>query len=167
LGQQGHTYGIAFWIPLFGTGQRATDDYGFRSCMTPFINTCWDIRPEDVNYDANRKDYQTWAQVKEYFYGDYYPLTPYSLDASMWIAWQFNCPDTGKGMIEAFCREDSIYESARLRLNDLDPDAKYLVKDIDGGFKKEVSGSELMNRGLLLQTEKRPHAFIVTYEKIK
>jgi alpha-galactosidase len=167
IGQQGHTYGIAFWIPLFGTGQRATDDYGFRSCMTPFINTCWDMRPEDVNYDANRKDYQTWAQVKECFYGDYYPLTPYSLDASMWIAWQFNCPDTGKGMIEAFCREDSIYESARLRLNDLDSSAQYLVKDIDGGFKKEISGSELMNKGLLLQTEKRPNAFIVTYEKTK
>ncbi|MBR6461265.1 MAG: GH36 C-terminal domain-containing protein, partial [Verrucomicrobia bacterium] len=105
--------------------------------------------------------------VKEYFYGDYYPLTPHSLDASMWMAWQFNFPSAGKGMIEAFCRENSIYESARLRLNDLDSTAQYLVKDIDGGFKKEVSGSELMNRGLLLQTEKRPHAFIVTYEKIK
>ncbi len=70
-------------------------------------------------------------------------------------------------MVEAFCRADSIYESARLRLKELDSSAEYLVKDIDGGFKKQVSGSELMNKGLLLQTEECPHAFIITYEKIK
>ena len=39
-----------------------------------------------------------------YMLGDYYPLTPYSLQLDHWIAWQFNRPETGDGVVQAFRR---------------------------------------------------------------
>ena len=36
--------------------------------------------------------------------GDYYPLTSYSLQPDHWIAWQFNRPETGDGVVQAFRR---------------------------------------------------------------
>ena len=52
-----------------------------------------------------------WRSVAPYYYGDYYPLTPYSLDATDWVAWQFDCPEKDGGMVQAFRRGESPYES--------------------------------------------------------
>ena len=51
-------------------------------------------------------------QVTDYFSGDYYPLTRYSLDNAVWMAWQFDRPEIGEGVVQVFCRADSPYESA-------------------------------------------------------
>lgn len=166
VGNQGHTYGIASWIPLFGTGQRETDSYNRRSTMCPFMNTCYEMRPTDADYSANRQVMQEWTLMKPYYYGDYYPLTPYSLDATQWVAWQFNREDLQAGVVQAFRHSESIYDSIRVRLYGLDENARYLVKDVDGAFSKIVSGSELMQKGLRISSEEIPQAFIVTYKKV-
>ena len=32
-----------------------------------------------------------------YYYGDFHPYTPYGLENNIWMAWQFNNPELGKG----------------------------------------------------------------------
>ena len=48
-----------------------------------------------------------WRKAADYMLGDYYPLTPYSLAEDGWMAWQFDRPDLGEGMVQAFRRAQS------------------------------------------------------------
>ncbi|NIM47665.1 MAG: alpha-galactosidase, partial [Gemmatimonadales bacterium] len=53
--QQCHTYGIASWIPFYGTGVNQFESYGFRSVMCPHITLAYDMRNRDADYDAVRR----------------------------------------------------------------------------------------------------------------
>ena len=105
-----------------------------------------------------------WKEIGHYYIGDFYPLTPYSLENDVWMAWQFNRPDIGEGMVQVFRRADSFYESARFRLNDLDPDADYAIENFDIPDKISMSGRELMEKGLPIAIADQPCAIIITYK---
>ena len=64
------------------------------------------------------------------------------------MAWQFNRPETGTGMVQMFRREKSAEAVKTFRLNGLDPTADYEVTDLDCGTPRRISGKDLMNRGL-------------------
>jgi alpha-galactosidase len=83
------------------------------------------------------------------------------------MAWQFHRPDLGEGLVQAFRRDRSFYESARLRLRGLDANARYRVLNLDAPNPKELSGAELMEKGLALSITQQPGSAIVTYQKVK
>jgi len=92
------------------------------------------MRDRDYDYDLARRVVREWKQVAAYMLdGDYYPLTPYSAGNDVWMAWQFDVPEKGEGIVQAFRRADCIYRSADLPLNGLDPDTDYAVTDLDTG----------------------------------
>ncbi len=166
IGQQAHTYGISFWIPFFGTGVNSEDSYVFNSQMAPHITACYDMRRTDLNYSAIRRHFAQWTLTSRHFLGVYYPLTPYDLSDSCWMAWQFDDPERACGMVQAFRRMASTYETARLPLRGLDPGAEYTVHDLDLGDVRETArGSELMEHGLRVTIANRPGAAIVEYHK--
>jgi alpha-galactosidase len=165
LGTQCHTYGISLWLPLSGTGSGVFAAYDFRSNMVPFTNCIWDMRVKNADYDLMRRLTEEFRQVADYYLGDYYPLSPYSLENNVWMAWQFHCPDIGAGMVQAFRREKSMSESARLKLRGLAPNARYTVENIDICHPEEMSGSELMEKGLVINIPDQPGAVIITYKK--
>jgi alpha-galactosidase len=166
VGTQGHTYGMALWIPYYGTGVYAGSDYVVRSHWCPWLG---------IGQPEPRKPGQDWTtyhrqvaqlrKVQDYFSGDYYPLTPYSLDDTVWMAWQFDRPEIGEGVVEAFRRAESPYESARFRLRGLDPDARYVVTDLDSGKSREINGGELVGSGLKVTAEERPRAIVLMYRR--
>ena len=164
---QCHTYGMAFWIPFYGTNFRAIDDYVMRSAMCLSFNARIDMRDKALDYDGLRRLISEWREVAKYYYGDYYPFTPYSLDEEVWIAWQFDRPDLGEGMVQAFRREKSVYESARFNLRGLEPDAHYTVKNMDAQNSNEMTGRELMENGLVVRIPGKPGAVVITYKKSK
>lgn len=166
VGNQGHTYGIASWIPLFGTGVRDDDPYRSRSTICPFINSCFEMRPKEADYTAKRAILKDWTTMKPFYLGDYYPLTPYSLDETQWVAWQFDRPDMKAGAVQAFRHSQSVYESVRLKLHGLEPEAEYLIQSVDDSSKSVATGSELMDKGLRVQSQHAPEALIITYKKI-
>lgn len=183
VGNQNHTYGIALWIPMFGTGVNQFEPYGFRSCMCPYLNACYDIRrppispltkggPEGgfppADYDAVRKLMAEWQQVAPDFLGDFYPLTRFSPDADAWMAWQFDRPEAGLGMIQVFRRHSSPYESARFQLRGLDPAARYRITNLDApGESKELPGRELMDTGILITLKQCPSSALLRYERVE
>ena len=77
VGMQNQTYGMSLWIPYFGTGVDALDAYTFRSEMTPAIAFVWDLRTDSLNYTLLRTLISQWRQVADYYYGDFFPLSPY------------------------------------------------------------------------------------------
>jgi alpha-galactosidase len=165
VGTQSCTYGISFWIPLSGTGAVEPDTYCFRSNMTPFTNCLWDIRDRSLNYDLLRRLTTEFRQVAQYWTGDFYPLTGYSVENDVWLGWQFDRPDLGEGMVQVFRRAESPYLSAQVRLRGLDPAGDYTVTDLDEGQPRSMSGRELLDPGLTVTIPSRPGAALLTYKR--
>jgi alpha-galactosidase len=106
--------------------------------------------------------------MNPYYYGDFYPLTTWSRDDQVWIAWQFDRPEQGEGVVQAFRRDKSSYESARLKLRGLDPTARYAVANLDTpGTRQELTGSDLRDTGMLVEIPSRPAAAVISYRKVK
>ncbi|MDQ1256782.1 MAG: Alpha-galactosidase, partial [Candidatus Hydrogenedentes bacterium] len=68
--------------------------------------------------------------------------------------------------VQVFRRQDSVYESARFRLNGLDPEARYRIRNFDESDTKEASGRELIENGLLAAAPVRPSALIFVYTRL-
>jgi alpha-galactosidase len=164
-GEQCHTYGFASWVPYWGTGLIDFDAYSFRSCLGLDTTLSCDARRKDLDWDLLRKLTAQWRDLAPNFQGDYYPLTKYSAEDDVWMAWQFDVPEKGQGMVQAFRRPKSNYESARFALNGLDPDAVYVVTDVDANNPQEISGRELTEKGLLITLPDAPGSAIITYRK--
>jgi alpha-galactosidase len=172
------TYGISMWIPYYGTGVfgwetppyngkvESVEPYVFWSKATPSLMLAVDIRDKDVDYAALRRLTSQWREINSFFYGDYYPLTKCTTDKEAWIAWQFDQPEQGAGFVQVFRRADSVYESVRLKLRGLDPKTKYQITRFDQAGKVEISGEELLDKGLLVSITKHPETAVVRYQRI-
>jgi hypothetical protein len=97
------------------------------------------------------------------FLGDFYPLTPYRLSPDAWMAWQYDQPDKGTGVVQAFRRSQSVFEVARLRLNGLKRDADYEITDLQAQMTSHQSGSDLMEQGLRIEIGARSGAAVLKY----
>ncbi|HRZ36210.1 MAG TPA: NPCBM/NEW2 domain-containing protein [Candidatus Paceibacterota bacterium] len=168
VGNQGHTYGLSFWVPFqgTGTGSGALSPYLLRSTMHTHFTACFDVRRKDLDYDMIRRVLGQWRRYADCYYGDYYPLTPYSLDRSLWMAWQFDLPEKGQGLVQAFRRDQSVYESARFKLAGLDPEARYAVTNLDSGDTRNVSGFELIEVGLSVEIADLPGDAVLVYSRL-
>ena len=164
--QQCHTYGIAFWIPFFGTGMGATDEYAFRSAMCPHNTTGCDMRVKEHDFNLMRRLFAERAKVVPNWYGDYYPLSAYTLAEDAWMAWQLDRPEEGEGAVQVFKRSESPYETARYKLRGLDEAARYRITNIDDPTPVEMSGRELMTKGLEVTLAKPGSAAIFLYAKV-
>jgi alpha-galactosidase len=180
IGHQCMTYGISLWLPYHGTGTVASrnapyygsgptpvEPYAFWSNTTPSLGCGFDMRVPQLDYAALRRLFGQWRRISPNYYGDFYPLTPWSRDASVWIAWQFDRPEVGEGVVQVFRRDQSFYESARLKLKGLDAQARYTVTDLDHPeAKREFAGRELTDQGLLLSPSTEGSALVLLYQKI-
>ena len=159
------------WLPYFGAyvlPVDAVDTYVFRSSLAPMTMLTYDLRRRDVDWSKLKALTEEWRRLTEtgYFYGDYYPLTPYNRDETQWIAWQFHRPDRGTGIVQAFRRRHCLSGSACFLLRGLDPDAKYAVTDVDAAEKTAIfTGRQLMEDGLSVETSVAPQAAILIYER--
>lgn len=167
IGTQCCSYGISLWLPFSGTGAADLDVYTFRSNMVPMTNLLLDIRNKQLDYDLLRRLVGQWQKVADCYVGDFYPLTPYSVEKDTWMAWQFNRPEMGDGMVQAFRRDKCSLESGRFKLSGLDPDSHYQVIDLDRNEPQEVDGRSLMEQGLLVTIPEQPGAVVISYKKCR
>jgi len=166
-GSQGQTYGLSFWVPYYGIGVFCEDVYDVRSHITPALgmaSLAFSTKKGPISPLLPQR-MADWRAVTPEFYGDYYPLTKYSLSEDQWMAWQFNRPEVGRGMVQAFRRSDSLYESIRVKLLGLDNDAVYTLTNLDVPGTTEMSGRELGEKGLLITIPDRRGAALITYMK--
>lgn len=163
---QDQTYGLAQWLPYFGTAVNSDDNYGFRSQMTPAVGIGIVPGSDDIDYDRYLRLLGQWREVAADYYGDYYPLTAYSTRNDAWVAWQFDRPATGEGMVQAFRRPQSPFESARLKLRGLDQEALYQLTDFDQPQTAELAGKDLMQNGLLVSIKSQPGSVLIKYRKV-
>jgi len=162
-GAQAHTYGLSFWLPFYGNGCYFYDPYSYRSSYMPLFGMGG---LEPATLEAQRKAYRECQRVGPCMLGDYYPLTDYSLALDRWIAWQFDRPEQGDGVIQAFRRAQCEAATRTLRLRGLNPAAQYRLTDFDVAGSSVITGAKLMDQGLSVSIGKAPGAMVILYEKI-
>jgi len=180
IGHQCMTYGISMWLPYHGTGTvasaaapyygggvTAVEPYAFWSNAAPALGCGVDVRERGLDYPALRRLFSQWRQVSRCYYGDYYPLTPYTQADDAWIAWQFNRPERGDGMVQAFRRQKCVNGQLRLRLYGLDPNASYVVAAVGERDSRRLTGREMMQEGLDVVVPEQPGAAVMTYRRVK
>jgi len=167
VGNQCHTYALSFWYPFYGTGTSKTDPYLVRSVLCPHFIACWDMRDDTIDHAALKRLIDEWKQFAPYFLGDYYPLTPYTLANDQWIAWQFHRPDLDAGMVQAFRRADSVYESARFKLHGIESGARYEIEDVAASESSAWDGRDLAEAGMPVTMPEAPMAATFVYRRIQ
>ena len=165
-GMQNLTRAMSLWIPFFGTGTNAFESYTFRSQMAPALCCIWDLRRRDVDYTFQRRMVAEWRQVAGNYYGDYYPLTTYRTEDDVWAAWQFDRPESGQGMVQAFRRQDSDITQMCFKLRGLDASAHYTVTNMDIDGTTKISGKDLTENGLSITIEEQPGAALIVYKRL-
>jgi alpha-galactosidase len=118
--------------------------------------------------------------ARPYYYGDYYPLLPCSQNSDCgsdprkensagfeWAAWQFNRPEQGDGLVQAFRREENEQATQTLRLRGLDPAGTYEISNFDAKSTKSISGKELMQEGLHVDISAKRGAAVIIYKKVR
>ena len=166
-GQQCHTLGISLWMPFHGTGMPLSDAYSMRSGFVPAYRLGWDVRDRKVDLALLRRTVAEFRQSEKFLLGDFYPLATWSLGKDVWAAWQYDRPEQGEGLVQAFRRENSPYETARLKLRGLDAAARYAVLDLDKPeAPRQFSGHELLERGLPITLAEPRSSGLLTYQRL-
>ncbi len=176
VGHQCMTYGLSLWLPFHGTGTVATrnapyygsgptpvEPYAFWSNVAPSLALGLDVRIRDLDYPALRRLIEQWRLIAPSFYGDFYPLTPWTRDDTAWMAWQFDQPEAATGAVKVFRRHRSFYETARFKLRALEPSADYTLTELGSGITRILSGNELLKDGLRVNIGDQPGVAIWRY----
>jgi alpha-galactosidase len=163
---QCHNFGFGLWLPFFdSTNYERFDNYYFRSTIAPFLQCNWDIRKKTFDAKAATRCINEWRSAAEHYFGDFWPLGGYDTSNGVWMAWQFDRPDQGAGLVQAFRRPGCPYASARYQLRGLDAGASYVVTNVDAAEPTRMTGRELMEHGLLVTIAEQPGAAMVTYKR--
>ena len=191
IGNQVSTAGLAYWRPHFGTifQLRARDDYHFRSGASAGLafalfnvagtrKQIGSFIPADFPFEWLRGEIARLKRLRPYYYGDYYPLSPRDEQAGSsdgagprlsaayeWAAWQFNRPEKGDGVIQAFRRERCEAAEKIVVLCGLEAAANYEISDLDAGSLGAASGAQLMQRGWPVRIEAKPGTVCLLYRK--
>ncbi|HEY5909936.1 MAG TPA: alpha-galactosidase, partial [Verrucomicrobiae bacterium] len=166
-GQQCQTLGISLWIPYHGTGMPLSDAYTMRSAFVPAYRLGWDVRDRKADLALLRRTVAEFRQAEKFLLGDFYPLATWSLGKDIWAAWQYDRPEQGEGLVQAFRREDSPYETARFKLRGLEPAARYVVTESDKpDAPRQFTGRELMADGLPVTLTAQRSSGLLFYRRV-
>jgi alpha-galactosidase len=180
FGYGNHAVKLAFhhtlyeWIPYFkdfslswdvvqpGEDMRfdkQIDSFSFHCGMAAMLFATADIRREDYDFALGEKMIAIWRKaVDTLLHGDYYPLTPYSKSPAEWVVWQFDRPETGKGLVQGIRLQESKEERKIVWLKGIQPDLRYLFENPETGGKCEVAGKELIQSGFVFNLPMRSGA---------
>jgi alpha-galactosidase len=175
IAHQCHSYGLFAWVPLSAISQdREGDTYEFRSSMSSSLCINWNhsgdgVRPalpSDFPFDWARQTLDQYVSIRDFYYGDYYPLTSYSQSPDQWMAYQLDRADLAQGLVTALRRPESPFETIRLRLQGVEASATYQVTNLDGGEKLDYTGGELLEKGLRIHIDSKPGSALLVYRKV-
>jgi alpha-galactosidase len=131
------------------------DEYSFHSTMASSLCLGWIADAPDFDVARAKRLLGRYLELRHLLIGAWYPLLPYSRDAKQWTAVQYHRPDLGEGLVLAFRRSESPYNSAQVTLHGLQPEATYELSSDSTGKKVRSRGRELMTELILTLPQKR------------
>lgn len=135
------------------------DSFSYHCGLGPMIMPCLDIRRDDYDYDLIRKMLGIWRRAAELMLnGDYYPLTPIHRTPEKWVARQFDCPEEGRGFIQAIRLPACLDEMLVVHPQALRADTVYLLENPETGERRERAGRALREDGFTFALPRRQGA---------
>jgi alpha-galactosidase len=136
------------------------DEYSFHSTLASSLCLGWIADAPDFDTARGKKLLGRYLEIRHLLIGAWYPLLPYSRDLSKWMAVQYHRPDLGEGMVLAFRRAESPYNSVQVSLHGLEPNAAYELSFDNTGKKVRANGKDLMTEWVLTLPKKRSSELI-------
>jgi len=165
-GYQCHTYGLHFFLPASGTGNGDPRKYWFRSAAGgAAVVMGWELGAS-FNVRAAVEDMAEFRSLRDFYYGDYYPLTEYATGDDVWTAFQWDRPEERDGIVLAFRRPMAPQASIDVKLRGLEAGADYEVDYVDYGVVVVKSGREL-SAGLTLRIPEEPASLLIKYRRVR
>lgn len=164
IGYQCHTYGLNFFLPQTGTGVEKSDHFTFRSSLGTSVVYNWKITDKQASIIDMQNCQKEFAEVRPYFYEDYYPLTTVDdmTSDSIWMAYQLHRPSDNSGFVVAFRRPDAKESTITVGLSGLRPEAQYIVTNYDTQETTVKTGREL-SEGLVLSLNDPRSSLLLKY----
>lgn len=148
------------WIPYFKESTVSWDisgyarfdhrvgSYSYHCGLAPMLFVTLDIRRDDYDYPLALKMIAIWRRASDLIlYSDYYPHTPFHRSAEKWVAWQFDCPETGCGLLQGIRLPAAPEETLTIHPKGIHPDAVYLFENAETGETRDIAGEELIHDG--------------------
>jgi alpha-galactosidase len=169
---QCQTYGTSLWMPggSLVFYNQSTDNYALWSGFGGQLSVAWEPTDPDFPMDLARRQLDLYKSIRSFLSGDFYPLTPVSLD-QIWMGYQFHRTELNGGCAFIFKRVKSpqtMYlenDTFKLQLKGLAPDARYGVRFESTGKEATVVGADLA-RGVELTLGIAPTAEMIVYKAI-
>lgn len=158
--------GLSLWIPYHGMGSVSLDPYHFWSGTGTNFTIALNIRDHSV-WEPATKLLNEFRSIKHLISRDFYPLTAYSHDDYVWMAWQYDSSERGEGLVQAFRRPESTKSVDTFKLSGLDELSHYRLENMVTGLSASLKGSELMDSGLKIVIEDKPGVSLIKYHQIK
>ncbi len=155
--QQSHEYGLAQFLPLHGTGVFNTDPYCVRSGMSSAYLWNGEVLTSGNPVNEIRNAVALFRELRPYHMADFYPLSGdgSTIGRDLWIAWQFNQPADGSGIVQAFRRDEAPDDTYTVKLSGIDANADYELYDYDTDTTQIVPGSVLASAFEISLPQKR------------
>lgn len=173
IGAQIQQTGLSKWIVNHtgGVQYKSGDTFRFRSCMSAgmvFHYSGYEkiSLEEPYDFDWHRKMMSDFKRAKPYYTGDFYALIPAVYNYKSWAAYQCHREYiNSSGILVTFREEESPVESQFIKLKGLKENNIYTITDADNNNTIEMTGKELMNKGIELFTENPRESKLIFYEK--
>ncbi|HOU14264.1 MAG TPA: alpha-galactosidase [Anaerolineae bacterium] len=159
------------WIPYFKEATLAwdiegaarfdhhVDRYAYHCGIAPMLFVTLDIRRDDYDFALARTMIAVWRRAADLFlYSDYYPHTPFHRSAQAWVAWQFDCPETGCGLIQGIRLPEAPEETLTVYPQGVQPEASYRFENAETGETQDIEGATLREKGFTLTLPARSGA---------
>ncbi len=167
---QTQMFGFNRFIPCAGgVCKKLGDTYATRSAYAPaYVGSWWWTdrpTPTEDQFRWMARMCDEYRMLRPFFTCDFYPLENCGWSGSHggWAAYRYDRPEQKDGIVMAFRRSGSNCESSRYRLEGLDPERTYAVRDIDSGETETYSGRDLAEKGIVVNIPERYQSKILIY----
>ena len=125
----------------------------------PFLSRLKAGVPWREVYGLAREMIAVWRRAAGLLlYGDYYEHTPFHRSAEGWVAWQFDCPETGRGLVQGIRFPASSDETLTVHPEGIRAAATYRFEQAETGEIRVMAGEDLLQRGFTLALAARSGA---------
>ena len=161
---QTHNSNISCYLPYNGcTCKTKSDTYAIRSSYSSswggaFYNAIFQSMSEE-DFAWAKRITDEYRSIRGYFSMDFYNHGSDCFDSSSWAIWQYHDPDTDSGIVMAFRRCNSPFDTVRVRLKGLPKEERYTYINFDGN--NAIEGTDFLDITL---SEKRSSAIFI-YKK--
>lgn len=154
---------ISSWLPYNGcTTKTKSDTYAARSTFSSswggaFYNAIFQSM-DDADFRWAKQITDEYRLIRGYLAEDFHNHGSRTLDETAWAIWQYNDPKAQKGVVLAFRRKSSPYDSATIELKGIADGKTPKVRSLDG-YPLEIAGNRL-----IIHLKDKRSSTVVLYE---